>query len=261
MFEEPIRFIENVIRNDRSILDLVYGKYTYVNPVLAKHYGMPEVSGGNDTWVRVDDADRYGRGGVLPMAVFLTLNAPGLRTSPVKRGNWVVRRVIGDEIPPPPPNVPQLPDDESKSDLPVRQMLAKHGANPVCASCHARFDSFGLAFEGYGPVGEKRSADLAGRAVDTQVEFPGGMQGSGVEGIQSFIREHREADFIDNLSRKLLAYALGRSLMLSDEPMIEQMRAALASNGYRFTPLVETIVSSPQFLNRRVPATREQKGE
>jgi hypothetical protein len=260
MFEEPVRLLENVIREDRSILDLVYGKYTYVNPLLAKHYGMPEVSGGNDTWVRVDDADRYGRGGVLPMAVFLTLNAPGLRTSPVKRGNWVVKRVIGDEIPAPPPNVPQLPDDESKSDLPVRQMLAKHRANPACGACHARFDSFGLAFEGYGPVGEKRSQDLAGRAVDTQVEFPGGMQGSGVEGIQRFIRERRETDFIDNLSRKLLAYALGRSLMLSDEPTIDRMRAALTADRYRFDSLIETIVTSPQFLNRRIPP-REQKAE
>jgi hypothetical protein len=222
---------------------------------------MPEVSGGNDNWVRVDDADKYGRGGVLPMAVFLTLNAPGLRTSPVKRGNWVVKRVIGDEIPAPPPNVPQLPDDESKSDLPVRQMLAKHRENPFCGSCHARFDSFGLAFEGYGPVGEKRSQDLAGRAVDTQVEFPGGMQGSGVEGIQRFIKERREMDFIDNLNRKLLTYALGRSLMLSDEPTIERMRTALAANGYRFDSLVETIVTSPQFLNRRIPASREQKPE
>ena len=90
MFEEPVRFIEDVIRNDRSVLDLLYGNYTFVNPVLAKHYGMPEVQGDADTWVRVDDASRYGRGGLLPMSVFLTQNSPGLRTSPVKRGYWVV---------------------------------------------------------------------------------------------------------------------------------------------------------------------------
>jgi hypothetical protein len=219
------------------------------------------VAGGNDNWVRVDDADRYGRGGLLPMAVFLTLNAPGLRTSPVKRGHWLVQSVIGEQIPAPPPNVPQLPDDESKSELPVRQMLEKHRSVPFCASCHARFDSFGLAFEGYGPVGEKRSVDLAGRPVDTQVDFPGGAHGSGVEGVETFIREHRETDFIDNLSRKLLVYALGRSLMLSDEPTVERMRAALAANGYRFNSLIETIVASPQFLNRRLPVTRIQKAE
>jgi mono/diheme cytochrome c family protein len=261
MYEEPIRFLENVIRNDRPIFDLIYGKYTFVNPVLAKHYGMPPVSGDNETWVRVDDANHYGRGGMLPMAVFLTLNAPGLRTSPVKRGHWLVQRVIGEEIPAPPPNVPQLPEDEAKSELPVRQMLEKHRSVPFCASCHARFDSFGLAFEGYGPVGEKRETDLAGRPVDTQVDFPGGTHGVGVEGVENFIHDHREADFIDNLSRKLLAYALGRSLMLSDEPTIERMRSALAANGYRFNTLIETIVTSPQFLNRRLPETRIQKAE
>jgi mono/diheme cytochrome c family protein len=260
MFEEPVRFLDDVVRNNRSVLDLVYGNYTFVNPVLAKHYGIPNVTGSNDHWVRIDNADRYGRGGVLPMSVFLTLNSPGLRTSPVKRGNWVVRRVIGDEIPAPPPNVPQLPDDEAKSELPVRQMLAKHRSVAFCASCHSRFDSFGLAFEGYGPVGEKRSVDLANRPVDTAVEFPGGMQGSGVDGIRDFIRNHREADFIDNFNRKLLAYSLGRSLMLSDEPLVEQMRAALSANGYCFNSLVETIVTSKQFMNRRSPEHRDQKG-
>jgi hypothetical protein len=97
------------------------------------------------------------------MAVFLTQNSPGLRTSPVKRGYWVVRRVLGEVIPPPPPSVPELPQDEAKIDLPLREMLAKHREDPGCASCHARFDSFGLVFEGYGPVGEARAKDLAGR--------------------------------------------------------------------------------------------------
>ena len=97
-------------------------------------------------------------------------------------------------------------------DLPMREMLAKHRANPVCASCHARFDSFGLAFEGYGPIGEKRTNDLAGRPVDTRRYFPAAARAAGFEGVQSYIREHRQKEFIDNLSRKLLAYALGRSL-------------------------------------------------
>lgn len=260
MFQEPIRFIADMIANDRPVLDLVYGKYTFVNPVLAKHYGMPPVSGGNDHWVHVDDADRYGRGGILPMAVFLTMNAPGLRTSPVKRGKWVVQSVMGIPIPAPPPNVPQLPDDEAKSDMPVRQMLEKHRSVPFCASCHARFDSFGLAFEGYGPVGDVRQADLAGRPVDTAVDFPGGDHGVGLDGIRKFIREHRENDVIDNLSRKLLAFALGRSLMLSDEPLVEDMHARLQANGYRFSALVEAIAASPQFLNQRVATTQMAKG-
>jgi hypothetical protein len=261
MFEEPVRFIEDVIRNDRPVLDFLYGAHTFVNPPLAKHYGMPEMAGKTDQWVRIDDARQYGRGGLLPMAVFLTKNAPGLRTSPVKRGYWVVRNVLGEAIPPPPASVPELPTDEAKSDLPLRDMLAKHRENPACGSCHARFDSFGLAFEGYGPIGDRRTNDLAGRPVDAQATFPGGRQGNGFEGVQAFIREHRQKDFINNLSHKLMAYALGRSLQLSDEPVVDRMQTVLASQGYRFAPLVDIIVTSPQFLNKRSLDSQEQKGE
>jgi hypothetical protein len=257
MFQEPIRFIQDAINNNRSVLDMLYGNYTFVNPVLARHYGMPEVKGSEDTWVRVDDATKFDRGGLLPMAVFLTQNSPGLRTSPVKRGYWVVRRVLGEVIPPPPPVVPELPNDESKTDLPLRDVLAKHRANPVCASCHARFDVFGLAFEGYGPVGEARTKDLAGRPVDTNAVFPGGSQGSGAEGVRTYIREHRQADFVDNLSRKLLAYSLNRSLQLSDEALIDRMKTRLTAKEYRMNTLIETIVASPQFLNKRNPDLRE----
>jgi hypothetical protein len=275
MFQEPIRLIGDVIHNNRSVLDLVYGNYTFVNPVLARHYGMPDVmdnatdksAGNQDHWVRVDDAGQYGRGGLLPMAVFLTQSSPGLRTSPVKRGYWVVRRVLGEIIPPPPAVVPELPSDEAKSDLPLRDMLAKHRANPVCASCHARFDVFGLAFEGYGPVGEARTKDLAGRPVDTNAVFPGGSQGAGFEAVEAYIREHRQADYLDNLSRKLLAYALNRSLLLSDDLVVQRMGTRLAANGYRFDSLVDTIVTSPQFLNRRIldsrvkPDSQTRKGD
>jgi Protein of unknown function (DUF1588)/Protein of unknown function (DUF1585) len=191
------------------------------------------------------------------MAVFLTQNSPGLRTSPVKRGYWVVHRVLGEIIPPPPAIVPELPGDEAKSELPLRDMLAKHRSNPVCAGCHARFDVFGLAFEGYGPVGEARTQDLAGRPVDTNAVFPGGSQGAGMEGVETYIREHRQAGFVDNLSRKLLAYALNRSLQLSDESVIDRMKTRLLAQDYRFDSLVETIVTSPQFLNTRVSDSRE----
>ena len=153
---------------------------------------------------------QYGRGGLLPMAVFLTQNAPGLRTSPVKRGYWVVRRVLGETIPPPPPNVPELPQDEAKLDLPLREMLAKHRENPACAAATQRFDSFGLVFEGFGPVGETRDA----RPRRPAGRYPGvvsraAARATGLEGVQAYIREHRQKDFLDNLCRKLLAYALG----------------------------------------------------
>jgi hypothetical protein len=255
MFHEPIRFIQAALAEDRSILDLLYADYTYVNPVLAQHYGMPEVKGDANTWVRVEGASRYGRGGLLPMEVFLTQNSPGLRTSPVKRGNWVVQRVLGEVVPPPPPQVPELPNDESKMDLPVREMLAKHRENALCAACHARIDSFGLPFEGYGPVGNMRAKDLAGRPVDTLVTYPGGNTATGIEGLKAFIRDHRQSDFVANVSRKLLAYALNRSLQLSDEPLIERMKARAAVSGYRFSSLVQAIVTSPQFLNKRASET------
>ncbi|MDP9170125.1 MAG: DUF1592 domain-containing protein [Acidobacteriota bacterium] len=254
MFQEPIRFMEDVVRNNRSVLDMLYGKYTFVNPVLAKHYGMPEMKGDKDTWVRVDDASNYQRGGLLPMSVFLTNTSPGQRTSPVKRGYWIVHRLLGETIPPPPPVVPELPHDESKTDLSLRELLAQHRANPVCAGCHARFDVFGLALEGYGPVGESRTKDLAGRPIDASATLPGGVQENGFEGVQRFIRDHRQKDFVEGLSRKLVAYALGRSLQLSDETLVERMDARLAARQYRFNALVETIVTSPQFLNKRMPA-------
>ena len=258
MFEEPIRFVENIIQSDSSALDLLYGNYTFVNPPLAKHYGIPGIDGGSDHWMRVDNAGQYGRGGILPMAVFLTQNSPGLRTSPVKRGNWVVQKVLGIRVPPPPPVVPELPSDESKSDLPVREMLAKHREVPFCANCHQRFDSFGLAYEGYGPIGEARTEDLAGRPVDTAVVYPGGVEGVGFEGLRSFIKDHRQDQFIDNLCRKLLSYSLDRSLQLSDEGLIDAMKTNLATNGDRFDSMIETVVLSPQFRNKRTTAPPQQ---
>src|SRR6185369_8640316 len=271
MFEEPIRFVQDVIQRNSSVFDMLYGNYTFVNRALARHYGMPGppeppapvqveftaeakatkstpeprstlAAKVSDEWIRVDNADRYQRGGLLPMSVFLTQGAPGLRTSPVKRGYWVVRRLLGEVIPPPPPVVPELPKDESTMVLPVRATLEKHRGNPVCASCHARFDSFGLSFEGYGMVGEARTKDLAGRAVDAKAVFPGGIEGDGVKGVQAYIKERRQAGYIDNLCRKLLAYALSRSLILSDELTIERMQASLASSHYRFGSIVEAIV-------------------
>ena len=255
MFEEPVRFVEEVVRNNRSVLDLLYGNYTFVNPVLANHYGIPGVTGKKDDWVRVDDAGKYERGGLLPMAVFLTQSSPGLRTSPVKRGYWVVRRLLGEVIPPPPPQVPELPQDEAKTDAPLRDVLAQHRSNSLCAGCHARFDVFGLAMEGYGPVGEARTKDLAGRVIDASATFPGAFHGSGFRGVQAYIKEKRQQDFLDNISRKLLSYSLSRSLQLSDDPVVAQMKTRMRATGYRFGSLVETIVTSRQFLNKRRPGS------
>jgi hypothetical protein len=261
MFEEPLRFFIDVARADRSALDFLYANHTFVNPVLAEHYGMPAFSPkpspsalppATDNWVRIDDANTYGRGGLLPMAVFLTKNAPGLRTSPVKRGYWIVRRLLGEKIPAPPAEVPELPADEAKlGELTLRETLARHRADKSCSGCHERFDALGLAFEGYGPIGECRTLDLGGRPVDTRANFPGGDAGAGLDGLRTYIRDHRQDDFINNLCRKLLAFALGRTLLPSDDELVNDMRRELTAHGYRFGTLIDTIITSPQFLNKR----------
>ena len=252
MFEEPIHFTEDLVRRNGSVLDFVYGKYTFVNATLAKHYGMPTPASGTD-WVRVDDADKFQRGGLLPMAAFLTKNAPGLRTSPVKRGHWVVTKLLGERIPAPPPNVPVLPTDETKlGNLTLRQTLAKHREDKSCASCHNKFDAMGLVFEGFGPVGEVRTTDLAGRPAETSAVFPDGSEGTGLAGLQTYFHTKVQPEFLENLSRKLLAYALGRTLLPSDDPVVATMIQKLAADGYRFDTMVDQIVTSPQFLHKRV---------
>ena len=200
----------------------------------------------------VDDARRYERGGLLPMSVFLTKNAPGLRTSPVKRGNWVIKRLLGEQVPAPPATVPELPNDETKlGTLTLRETLARHRQDKACAGCHQRFDAIGLVFEGYGPVGELRTKDFGGRPVETHATFPDGSEGDGLEGVLNYIHQKRQDEFLDNLCRKMLVYALGRGLMLSDDSILHELRAKLDHHGYRFDDLIETIVTSPQFLNKR----------
>jgi cytochrome c553 len=251
MFEEPVRLIEDIVKNDRPITELLEAKHTFVNGPLAKHYGM-DAPKNPEEWIRAENADAYGRGGILPMAVFLTKNAPGLRTSPVKRGYWVARRILGEHIPAPPPDVPELPGSEAEAgELTLRQALEKHREDPNCTACHARFDSFGLVFEGYGPVGERRTLDLGGRPVDSSAEFPGGGVGSGIEGLREYLREQRHDDFINHFCRMLLSYALSRSLIASDDALLTEMRTCLSSHSYRCSSIIEVIVTSPQFLNKR----------
>jgi hypothetical protein len=252
MFEEPVRFLVDAFQQNRSVLELLEARHTFVNRPLAKHYGIPFPADAGDQWVRIDDAAEHGRGGLLPMAVFLTKNSPGLRTSPVKRGYWVVRRLLGEHIPAPPPTVPELPQDEAQlGELTLPQVLARHRADKNCAACHDRFDALGLAFEGFGPIGERRTLDLGGRPVQTAATFPGGSEGEGLVGLKRYLKDKRQSEFVDNLCRKLLAYGLGRGMLLSDKKQVEQMQTKLAADGYAISSLVESIVMSPQFLNRR----------
>jgi hypothetical protein len=255
MFEEPIHYFMDIAKRNRSVLDLLYGTDTFVNRPLARHYGMPvglASRAGPEEWVHVEDAQRFGRGGLLSMAVFLTKNAPGLRTSPVKRGYWVVRRLLGEQIPPPPPTVPELPKDEANlGDLTLPQLLARHRSDRNCAACHRRFDSIGLAFEGFGPIGERRRTDLGGHEVQTTATFPDGKDRSGVDGLREYLREKRQDEFVDNLCRKMFSYALGRGILVSDRKALDEMRTKLVAERYAFGSLIEAIITSPQFLNKR----------
>jgi hypothetical protein len=158
--------------------------------------------------------------------------------------------------------VPELPADEAKLELSLRETLARHRDHAACAGCHERFDSLGLVFEGYGPIGERRESDLAGRPVDTWAVFPPlpaskrgphltSTKGAGLSGLLDYLRQSRHEEFLDNLCRKLLSYSLGRTLLPSDEQLVANLRQNLAANDHRFTSLIETIVLSPQFLTKR----------
>ena len=258
MFDEPVRFIVDGLQSNSSVLDWLYGKHTFVNGPLAKHYGMDDLKVSDDIlndpnqWVRVDNAQRWNRGGILTMAAFLTKNASGLRTSPVRRGYWMVKRVLGEYIPPPPAVVPELPKDEKAlGDKTLRQALSQHRDNPACSGCHARFDSYGLVFEGFGPIGELRKFDQGGKPVDTAAPFPGGIEKSGVTGLQEYIKSKRQQDFLDTFGRKLTTYALGRTLQPSDDILLANIQTRLRTTDYKIGSMIEAIVTSRQFRYRR----------
>ena len=148
--------------------------------------------------------------------------------------------------------MPDLPEDESRlGELTLAAALAKHREHASCAGCHNRFDAIGLVFENYGPIGELRTLDPGNRPVQTSATFPDGSKGSNLHDLRRYLKHHREQDFVDNLCRKLLSFGLGRSLLLSDDLLVDAMRQNLQDNDYKFSSLMETIVLSPQFLNRR----------
>ena len=251
LFEEPTRLAAHLIRNDLPITKLLDSDTTFVNGRLAQHYGIP-FNGKQDEWIAVEGLHSHGRGGILGMGVFLTKNSQPQRTSPVKRGFWVVHQVLGEHIPAPPADVVALPAKETDTNgKTVRELLALHVESAKCARCHVRFDAVGLAMEGFDPIGRQRTKDLAGRMVDNVVRLTDGSEAHGVPEFARHLITERRADFARTFCRKLLGYALGRSLQLSDEVLLHEMRVALDKNGDRVLPVFETIVCSPQFRNQR----------
>lgn len=250
MYEETVRFFTDFFQNDRSVLDLLDADHTFVNESLAKHYGIPGVTG--PEWRRIDEAKKHGRGGILGLATTLTTQSGASRTSPILRGNWVSEVLLGEKLPRPPKDVPQLPDDESATaGLTVRQLVEKHTTDPKCAVCHKRIDAYGFALERYDAIGRRREKDLGDRPIDTNVTTMDGAKFDGIDGLRTYLLTTRKDAFVRQFCKKLLGYALGRGVQLSDEPLLDEMQERLKANGYRVGVALEAIVRSKQFREIR----------
>ncbi|HTN77041.1 MAG TPA: DUF1592 domain-containing protein, partial [Pirellulaceae bacterium] len=244
MYEESILFFTDLFQNDRSLLNIVDADYTYLNQELAAHYGIPNVQGAE--WRRVEGVKQYARGGVLTQATALSKQSGASRTSPILRGNWLSEVVLGEKLPKPPKDVPQLADSIPEG-LTERQLTERHVSDASCAKCHQRIDPFGYALESYDAIGRFREKDASGLMVSTKTVLPGGKAIEGLPGLRSYLLTDRKAAFVRQFDRKLLGYALGRSIQLSDEPLLTEMQAALDKHDYRVGAVVEMIVLSPQF--------------
>lgn len=238
---------EEIVREDRSVLDLIAPDHTYLNERLARHYGIPHVSGSR--FRRVDlGADRV-RGGLLRQGSVLMVTSYATRTSPVIRGKWVLENLLGTPPPPPPANVPALRDNTVSSSLSVRQRLAEHRANPACAGCHDRMDPVGFALENFDAVGRWRTTE-EGRPVDATGGLPDGSRFEGVGGLEQALLRRPEL-FVGTLSEKLLTFALGRVVEPYDAPAVRRIVREAGERGHRFSSIVEAIATSTPFLMRR----------
>ncbi len=253
MYEETIRFFTDLFQKDGSLLEIIDADHAYLNPGLAQHYGLPPLkSGGSeDGWQRVEGLRKLGRGGILAQATTLAKQSGASRTSPILRGNWVAEVLLGEKLPRPPKDVPRLPEDEATEQLTVRQLTEKHSNDPKCYGCHRRIDPYGYALEGFDPIGRSREKDLGGHPVDTRTRLMDGTDIEGLEGLKKYIGTQRRDAFLKQFCRKLLGYALGRGVLLSDGPLINEMRSQLKAHDYRLSAAFETIVRSRQFREIR----------
>ncbi|MBI3880995.1 MAG: DUF1588 domain-containing protein, partial [Verrucomicrobia bacterium] len=262
MAKETELFFAEILHEDRSVLDLVDADFTYLNQTLAEHYGIADTAGNwlykkkehaggtpirGPKFVRVALPMRE-RGGLLTQASVLTVTSNPTRTSPVKRGKWVLEQILGTPPPPPPPGVPEL-DNQKELKGTLRQRMELHRANPTCAACHQQMDALGFAFENYDAIGRFRTGTGEG-AIDPSGELPDGKKFSGPAELKALLKEQRPL-VVRNLAEKLLTYALGRGLEYYDERAIKRIVAETAKADYKFSALVTGIVKSEPFLLRR----------
>ncbi len=241
-------FFESVMREDRSVLDFLRANYTFVNERLARHYGIPNVYGSH--FRRISFGEDSVRGGLLRQGSILTVTSYATRTSPVIRGKWILANVLGVPPPPPPATVPALKENTRiDGALTMREMLAQHRANPACAGCHKLMDPVGFSLENYDAVGRWRTmAD--GKPIDASGGLPDGSTFQGVAGLQKALLGRPEL-FVTTFSEKLLTYALGRGVESYDAPAIRNIVRGAQEQDFRFSSIIQGIVTSTPFQMRR----------
>jgi len=246
MRRETEMFFNEIVQNDRSILDFIDGDYTFVNEKLAKHYGIPNIQGPQFRKVSLAGTNRCG---VLTQGSVLTLTSYSTRTSPVLRGKWILDNLLNTPPPPPPPGVPSLEDTKVSAGASLRQQLEAHRAKPLCASCHARLDPLGFGLENFDALGRWRVVDGA-TPVEASGTLPGGKSFVGPQQLASVLKQDR-GTFTRALTAKLMTYALGRGLEKYDRPTIEKIAVAVEKDNYRFSTLVREIALSLPFQQTR----------
>ena len=245
--EETERFFDSVLREDRSVLDLLGADYTFLNERLAKHYGIPGVYGSRFRRVTLPEGST--RGGLLRQGSILSVTSYATRTSPVIRGKWVLDNILGAPPPPPPADVPVLEENSVNAALPMRERLSQHRSNPVCASCHNTIDPVGFALENFDALGRWRDHHADSGAIDASGGLPGVGDVDGVAGLEAGLLSRPEL-FAGRVTEKLLTFALGRGVEYYDAPAIRQILRDAEPDDYGFASLILGIVKSVPFQMR-----------